>query len=200
MTDPQLHKQTARNKHNAGTHVSLLLWQCCWCWVVGTVVAVCMTDRQLRMQLRTQFDRQHKPNASDVQQMSHHPPGTAIQVKVELALPLCRRMLCMICMPACRSHLLHAKHLGISYGKHWHAPPLVTPCPALPLHCSCCAPLHSRDGESRKIMFAALLQAKGLSRSVTSLRSREKVSLKGPCSYTQPSKLEQPGPPLSHKL
>lgn len=49
-------------------------------------------------------------------------------------------------------------------------------------------------------MFATLFQAKGLSCRVTSLRSRERCSLKGPCSYTQPSKLEHPGPPLSHSL
>lgn len=59
---------------------------------------------------------------------------------------------------------------------------------------------HSREGLSKKIMLATLFQRKGLSRSVTVLDSREKESLKGPCSYTQPSKLEQPGPPLSHSL
>jgi len=49
-------------------------------------------------------------------------------------------------------------------------------------------------------MFATLFQAKGLSCRVTSLRSRDKCNLNGPCSYTQPSKLEHPGPPLSHSL
>lgn len=49
-------------------------------------------------------------------------------------------------------------------------------------------------------MLATLFQAKGLSCRLTPLVRREKASLKGPCSYTQPSKLEQPGPPFSQSL
>ena len=47
-------------------------------------------------------------------------------------------------------------------------------------------------------MVATLFHAKGLSTRLTLPPLIE--YRKGPCSYMNPSKLEQPGPPFSHKL